>query len=102
MSVRREGAESIPRPLHSEYVTASYFSTLGVRSFAGRLFTPTDDTEGSPPVAVLSHHVWQMTYGSDHSVIGSTFDIEGHAFTIIGIAPPGFFGETLLGDPPDI
>jgi len=102
MSVRREGTESVPRPLRSEYVTASYFSTLGVGSFAGRLFTPADDTEGSPPVAVLSHHVWQMTYGSDHSIIGSTFDIEGHAFTIIGIAPPGFFGETLLGDPPDI
>ncbi|HXT72791.1 MAG TPA: ABC transporter permease, partial [Candidatus Angelobacter sp.] len=102
MSVRRERTESVPRPLRSEYVTASYFSTLGVASFAGRLFTPADDTEGSSPVAVLSHHVWQMTYGSDHSIIGSTFDIEGHAFTIIGIAPPGFFGETLLGDPPDI
>ena len=102
MSVRRAGTESVPRPLRSEYVTASYFSTLGVRSFAGRLFTPADDTEGSPPVAVLSHHAWQMTYGSDHSVIGSTFDIEGHAFTVIGIAPPGFFGETLRDDPPDI
>ena len=102
MSVRREGTESVPRPLRSEYVTSSYFSTLGVRAFAGRLFTPGDDTEGSPPVAVISHHVWQMTYGSDRSIIGSTFDVEGHAFTVIGIAPPGFFGETLLGDPPDI
>src|SRR5579859_715339 len=102
MSVRREGTESVPRPLRSEYVTASYFSTLGVRSFAGRLFTPDDDTESSPPVAVLSHHAWQMSYGSDRSIVGSTFDIEGHAFTVIGIAPPGFFGETLLGDPPDI
>ena len=102
MSVRREGTESVPRPLRSEYVTASYFSTLGVRAFAGRLFTPGDDTEGSPPVAVISHHVWQMTYGSDRSIIGSTFDVEGHAFTVIGITPPGFFGETLLGDPPDI
>lgn len=102
MSVRREGTESVPRPLRSEYVTASYFSTLGVPAFAGRVFTPNDDTEGAVPVAVLSHHAWQMTYGSDRSVIGSTFDIEGHAFTIIGIAPPGFFGETLLGDPPDL
>ncbi|HEV2222979.1 MAG TPA: ABC transporter permease [Candidatus Acidoferrales bacterium] len=102
MSVRRARTESVPRPLRSEYVTASYFSTLGVRSFAGRLFTQADDTEGSPPVAVLSHHAWQMTYGSDPSVVGSTFDVESHAFTIIGIAPPGFFGETLLGDPPDI
>ena len=102
MSVRREGTESVPRPLRSEYVTGSYFSTLGVRAFGGRLFTPTDDTEGSPPVAVLSHHVWQMTYGSDPTVIGSAFDIEGRSFTIVGVAPPGFFGETLRPDPPDI
>ncbi|MGB6483472.1 MAG: ABC transporter permease [Candidatus Acidiferrales bacterium] len=102
MSVRREGAESVPRPLRTEYVTGSYFSTLGVPAFGGRLFTPADDTEGSAPVAVLSHRVWQMTYGSDPSVIGSAFEVEGHAFTVIGVAPPGFFGETLRPDPPDI
>lgn len=102
MGVRREGTESVPRPLRSEYVTGSYFSTLGVRPFSGRLFTPEDDTEGAPPVAVLSHHAWQMNCGSDPSVVGSTFDVEGHAFTVIGIAPPGFFGETLRSDPPDI
>ncbi|MGC1105389.1 MAG: ABC transporter permease [Candidatus Acidiferrales bacterium] len=102
MSVRREGAETTARPLRAEYVTGSYFSTLGVRTFGGRLFTPQDDTEASPPVAVLSHHAWQMDYGSDPSVLGSTFEIEGHAFTVIGIAPPGFFGETLRPDPPDI
>ncbi|HEV2289273.1 MAG TPA: ABC transporter permease [Candidatus Acidoferrales bacterium] len=102
MSVRREGAESVPRPLRSEYVTGSYFSTLGVRPFGGRLFTPQDDMEGAPPVAVLSHHAWQLNYGSDPSVVGATFDVEGHAFTVIGVAPAGFFGETLRSDPPDI
>ena len=101
MSVRRE-SESAARPFLSEYVTGSYFSTLGIRPYAGRFFNAQDDTEGAPPVAVLSHHAWQMDYGSDPSVIGSTFDVEGHAFTIIGIAPPGFFGETLRSDPPDI
>jgi predicted permease len=101
MSVRRE-SESAARPLLSEYVTGSYFSTLGIRPYAGRFFNAQDDTEGAPPVAVLSHHAWQMDYGSDSSVIGSTFDVEGHAFTIIGVAPPGFFGETLRSDPPDI
>ncbi|HEV2490134.1 MAG TPA: ABC transporter permease [Candidatus Acidoferrales bacterium] len=102
MSVRREGTDSAPRPLRSEYVTGSYFSTLGVRAFAGRLLTPEDDTEGSAPVAAISYHVWEMNFGSDPSVVGSTFDIEGHSFTVVGITPPGFYSETLRPDPPDI
>jgi predicted permease len=101
-TVRREGVESAARPLRSEYVTGNYFSTLGVGAFAGRVFTPNDDTASSPPVAVLSHRAWQTTYGGDPSVLGSTFAVQGHPFTVIGIAPPGFFGETLGSDPPDI
>ncbi len=53
-------------------------------------------------MAVLSHRVWQTTYASDPSVVGSTFMLEGHPFSVIGVAPPGFFGETLQSDPPDI
>src|SRR5271166_2555269 len=102
MSVRREGVESLARPLRSEYVTGSYFSTLGVRAFGGRVFTPEDDQPAAPPVAVLSHRVWQTTYGGDPSVVGSTFVVEGHPLTVIGLAPAGFFGETLESDPPDI
>ena len=102
LSVRRQGAETLARPLRSEYVTGNYFSTLGIRAFAGRIFTPDDDHRGAPPVAVISHQIWQSVYGGDTSVVGSTFVVEGHPFTVIGIAPPGFFGETLRGDPPDI
>ena len=102
LSVRRQGVESAARPLRSEYVTGSYFSTLGVQAFGGRVFTPDDDKPASLPVAVLSHRVWQTTYASDPSVAGSTFVVEGHPLTIIGVAPPGFFGETLESDPPDI
>jgi len=102
MGVRRQGIESVARPLRSEYVTGTYFSTLGVRAFGGRVFTPEDDKPAAPPVAVLSHRVWQTAYASDPSVVGSTFIIEGHPVTVIGVAPPGFFGETLQSDPPDI
>ncbi len=100
-SVRREG-EPTARPLRSEYVTGNYFSMLGVGAFGGRVFTPDDDRPGAPPVAVLSHRVWQTNYGSNPSVVGSTFVVEGHPFTVIGVAPPGFFGETLRSDPPDM
>jgi predicted permease len=102
MSVRRQGLESASRPLRSEYVSGSYFSTLGVGAFGGRVFTPEDDTPAALPVIVLSHRVWQTTYGADPSMVGSTLVVEGHPFTVIGVAPPGFFGETLQSDPPDI
>ena len=102
LSVRRQGVESAARPLRSEYVTGTYFSTLGVRAFGGRVFTPDDDQPAASPVAVLSHRVWQTTYASDPSVVGSTFVVEGHPLTVIGVAPAGFFGETLESDHPDI
>jgi len=102
LSVRRQGVESVARPLRSEYVSGTYFSALGVRAFGGRVFTPDDDKPASPPVAVLSHRVWQTIYASDPSVVGSTFVVEGHPLTVIGVAPAGFFGETLQSDPPDI
>ena len=100
-SVRQQGAES-SKSLRSEYVTGNYFSTLGVGPFGGRLFMANDDTDAAPPVLVLSHHTWRLTYGGDTSVVGSTLMVEGHPFTVIGVAPPGFFGETLRSDPADM
>jgi len=102
VSVRRAGIDIAARPLRSEFVTGNYFSTLGVGAFGGRLLTDTDDQPSAPPVAVLSHHAWQSVYGGDASVVGSTFVVEGHPFTVIGVGPPGFFGDTLRGDPPDL
>ena len=100
-SVRRQ-SEPVASPLRSEFVTGNYFSMLGVRPFGGRVFTPDDDTASAAPSLVLSHRAWQTHYGSDPSVVGSIFIVEGHPFTVIGVAPPGFFGETLRSDPPDI
>ncbi len=51
---------------------------------------------------MMSHRVWQQEYGSDPKVVGSTFVLDGHPFTIVGITPPGFYGETLRGDPPEL
>jgi predicted permease len=102
MAVRRQGTESIARPLRAEYVTGSYFSTLGVSALGGRVLTPEDDKPSAPPALVLSHRAWQTIYGGDPSVVGATFVVEGHPFTVIGVAPAGFFGETLQSDPPDL
>ncbi len=102
MSVRRQGVEKAARPLRAEYVSGTYFTTLGVGAFGGRVITPEDDVASAPPVAVMSHRVWQNMYGGDPSVVGSTFVVGDHPFTVIGVAPPGFFGETLESDPPDM
>ncbi len=103
-SPQREGGDgdTAARPLRSEYVTGNYFSTLGVGALGGRVFTAADDVPSASPVVVISHHAWQGTYAGDPSMIGATLFIEGHAFTVAGVTPPGFFGETLRGDPPDL
>ena len=54
------------------------------------------------PVVVLAYHAWQGVYGGDASVVGSTLVIEGQPFTVAGVTPPGFFGETLRAEPPDL
>lgn len=102
VSVRRQGVDTTPRPLRSEYVTGNYFSTLGVSAFTGRVLTTADDVPAAPPAVVLSYHAWQSAYGRDPSIVGSTLVIEGHAFTAVGVSPPGFFGETLRPEPPDL
>ncbi len=102
VSVRRAGVDPAARPLRSEFVTGNYFSTLGIGALGGRVFGPDDDRPASAPVVVLSHHVWQSTYGGDTSLVGSSVVIEGHPFTVVGVAPPGFFGDTLRSDPPDL
>jgi predicted permease len=102
LSVRRQGLEATARPMRAEYVTGNYFSTFGINAFAGRTITPEDDQPSATPVIVLSHRAWQNMYGSDPSILGSSLLLEGHPFTVIGIAPVGFYGETLRSDPPDI
>ncbi|RXH56892.1 ABC transporter permease [Granulicella sibirica] len=101
-SVRRGGTSEPAKPLHSEYVTGNYFSMFGIQAFAGRVFTPSDDRRNAPPTVVMSYRVWQQTYGADPRMVGSTLMLEGHPFTLIGIAPPGFFGDTLSSSPPSL
>ena len=89
-----------PKAEIAEYVSGNYFSTFGLGAYAGRTLLPSDDTPGATPVAVLSYQAWQAAYGADPSVIGSTFYIQNQPFTIVGISPPGFFGDRINSDPP--
>ncbi|MBZ5724537.1 MAG: ABC transporter permease [Acidobacteriia bacterium] len=100
-SVLRPNIDRAAKPLRGEFVTGNYFSVFGIRPFAGRLFSASDDAAAAAPVAVLSHRAWQMDWGADPAAIGSVAIVQGQPFTIAGVAPPGFFGETLRSDPPD-
>ena len=101
IGVRRAG-EKASQPLRTEFVTGNYFSVLGIRPFTGRLLTTEDDQPSAAPATVLSYRAWQAKYGADPAMLGGTLMVDSHPFTVIGIAPPGFFGETLRGNPPDL
>lgn len=101
-SARQSETNQPARPLRGEYVSGNYFSTFGIQAYAGRTITPADDQPSSAPAAMLSNRMWQQEYASNPKVVGSTFMLDGHPFTIVGITPPGFYGETLRSDPPDI
>lgn len=83
-----------------EYVSGNYFSTFGLGAYAGRMLVPSDDVPGAAPVAVLSYQAWQVAHAADPNVIGSTFYIQGQPFTIVGISPPGFFGDRIDSNRP--
>ena len=96
LGLRRAGSAAPPETGNGQYVSGNFFRTLGVSAWRGRLFGDGDDQEGAPPVAVMSFHAWELKYGSDPSVVGSTLQINGHPFTIIGVAPAGFVGAKMV------
>jgi predicted permease len=91
------GSQAQADTRNGEYVSGNFFKTLGVGPWLGRLMTDADDQEGAPLVAVMSYHIWREKYGSDPSVVGAGYQINGHPFTVIGVAAPGFYGAKLAG-----
>lgn len=100
-SVRRSGSAEATQSYPGEFVSGNYFTMFGVRAYAGRLLTSTDDQPGAPAVAVMSYRLWRQN-DSDPSVVGGVFDIDNTPVTIVGITSPGFFGDTLRSNPPDL
>ncbi len=101
LGVRRSGGSDAAQSYPGEFVSGNYFKMFGIGSYAGRMLTPSDDQPGASPVAVMSYRLWQERYGSDPSILGAIFHLDGKPFTIVGIAPPGFFGDALRNPPPD-
>ena len=101
VSVRQSGAP-VAESLVGQFVSGAYFSTLGVRPAAGRLFQRDDDRFGAAPAAVMSHQAWTQYFGQDPAVVGGAFVINGQPMTVIGVTAPGFFGDTVRPNPPDV
>jgi putative ABC transport system permease protein len=74
--------------------SANYFDVLGVQPILGRTFLPAEDEKpGGAPVAVISHRLWQTHFGANPGVVGQTFEINQHPYTIVGVTPPLFQGS---------
>jgi predicted permease len=85
-----------PELVVGQIVSTNYFDVLGVKPILGRGFTPGPDRAmGGEPTIVLSHGLWQSRLGGDPAVIGSTLTLDQRAFTVIGVAPPGFRGPQI-------
>ena len=99
VGVRRTGSNQPAESQRSEYVSGNYFSMFGIGPYAGRVLTPRDDRKGAEPVAVMSYRTWRQKYGQDPSIVGTSITINGQPFTVVGITPPGFFGDRLQYTP---
>ncbi len=78
------------------YVSSNYFSFLGVAPVLGRGFRPGEDQQGSAAVVVLSYPLWQRL-GGDPKLVGEYVNVDGTVCQVVGVAPKGFTGTSLLG-----
>jgi putative ABC transport system permease protein len=91
-----------PELVSAELVSGNYFDTLGIQPALGRLMVADDDrVADANPVVVVSFSYWQRRLGSDPSVVNQSLLVNGHPFTILGVAPPGFH-SVVMGDTPDL
>jgi predicted permease len=91
-----------PEPMHVQLVSGTYFSTLGVSAARGRVFTDMDDRiPGGNPVAVVSNSWWKKALARNPNVLNRTLKLGETTYSIVGVAPPEFYG-TKVGEAPDI
>jgi predicted permease len=99
---RRVGDPHPPDTVAGRFVAGNEFATLGVPMSLGRPIQPSDDTEGAPPVAVISYRMWQRRLALDPHIIGTNLTMNGVVVTIVGVAAPEYHGEIVQSDPPEL
>jgi putative ABC transport system permease protein len=79
-------------PIHVQgaYVTADYFTTLGVQARYGRIFSDGEDQSRAPRVVIISDALWQRQFAGDRNLLDQTIQLNGASFTVVGILPQNF------------
>src|SRR3981081_2580445 len=96
IEVDTAGGEVSDEKIVGRMVSGNYFTVLGLKSAAGRLFSDSDDvSENANPVAVLNYGYWQRKFALSPSIIGKDIRLNGYPFTVVGVAPPGFDGDVV-------
>jgi putative ABC transport system permease protein len=91
-----------PDLVAAELVSGNYFDVLALQPALGRLFIAADDLKpDANPVVVLSFSYWQRRFGAEPGVLNQSILVNGHPFTVVGVAPPGFH-SVVMGDTPDV
>jgi putative ABC transport system permease protein len=89
-----------PNQYIAQLTSGNFFDVLGVHAQMGRTFRPEEDREaGAGPVVVLNHGFWERAMAANPNVIGENVLLNGHGYTIIGVAPKGFQGTSVIGGP---
>jgi len=102
ITIGRPDADTPPETMNGAFVSGNYFQMFELVPAAGRLVQPSDDRRGAAPVAVISHRAWRDRFQQRTDVIGKPIALNGVAATIVGVAPQGFYGDTLRPNPADI
>ena len=84
-----------PQQVRGQLVSGTYFKVLGIHAILGRTLTVEDDTPSAHPAAVIGYAYWKKQFHEDPNVLGKVVDVNGTPFSIVGVTPAEFFGETV-------
>lgn len=102
VSIDGAGRNSDAGPVAVALVSGNYFSTLGLSALIGRSLDPSDDrVPGGHPVTVISYRFWEGRFARASDAVGRRLNLYGTTYTVIGVAPRGFLGES-VGQPTDL
>jgi putative ABC transport system permease protein len=82
--------DSAAQRINGARVSASLFRVLGVQPAIGRHFAPDEEGAQRARVVLLSDGLWRSRFGADSSIVGKTVRLDGNAYSVVGVMPPGF------------